>query len=143
MEIITDIASLRARLKHESSIGFVPTMGNLHEGHLSLVRAAQQKAHCIVVSIFVNRLQFGPTEDFDRYPRTLADDCELLENQGVDIAFVPAEKSLYPVKQEFMLNPPTDSRHAGRGISSGILPGRFNRRSKASEHRSARCRRVW
>jgi len=106
LEIITDIASLRTRLKHESSIGFVPTMGNLHEGHLSLVRTAQQKTRYVVVSIFVNRLQFGPTEDFERYPRTLADDCKLLENQGVDIAFVPAEKSLYPIKQEFMVDPP-------------------------------------
>lgn len=129
MEIITDIASLRPRLKHESSIGFVPTMGNLHEGHLSLVRTAQQKAHCIVVSIFVNRLQFGPMEDFDRYPRTLADDCELLENQGVDIAFVPAEKSLYPIKQEFMLDlPPVANTLEGefrpgffRGVSTVVL----------------------
>jgi pantoate--beta-alanine ligase len=106
LEIITDIASLRARLKHEFSIGFVPTMGNLHEGHLSLVRAAQQKAHRAVVSIFVNRLQFAPKEDFEQYPRTLADDCKLLENQRVDIAFVPTEESLYPVKQTFILNPP-------------------------------------
>lgn len=106
MEIITDISSLRARLKHQSSIGFVPTMGNLHEGHLSLVRIAQQKAGHVVVSIFVNRLQFAPAEDFDQYPRTLADDCALLENQGVHIAFVPGEKNLYPVKQEFVLDPP-------------------------------------
>jgi pantoate--beta-alanine ligase len=106
LEIITDIAALRARLKHESSIGFVPTMGNLHEGHLSLARTAQQKTDCVAVSVFVNRLQFTPTEDFEQYPRTLADDCKLLENQRVDIAFIPAEKNLYPVKQEFMLNPP-------------------------------------
>lgn len=106
MEIIADIAALRARLKHEPSIGFVPTMGNLHEGHLALVRTAQQKAQRVVVSIFVNRLQFGPMEDFDRYPRTLSEDCELLENQCADIAFLPAEKSLYPVKQTFMLDPP-------------------------------------
>lgn len=106
MEIITDIASLRTRLAHESSIGFVPTMGNLHEGHLSLVRAAQQKTACVVVSIFVNRLQFAPAEDFDQYPRTLPDDCKLLEDQGVHIAFAPGEETLYPVKQEFVLDPP-------------------------------------
>lgn len=121
MEIITDIASLRTHLKHESSIGFVPTMGNLHEGHLSLVQTAQQKTHCVVVSIFVNRLQFGPTEDFDRYPRTLTDDCGLLENRCVDIVFAPAEKDLYPVKQEFMLDPPP----AANTLEGEFRPGFF------------------
>ena len=81
-------------------------MGGLHEGHLSLIRIAQQKAECVVASIFVNRLQFAPTEDFDQYPRTLADDCEQLESQHVDVVFAPGEKSLYPVRQEFMLEPP-------------------------------------
>ena len=106
MDIITDIASLRARLKRESSIALVPTMGNLHEGHLSLVRIAQQQTDCVVASIFVNRLQFAPTEDFDKYPRTLADDCELLKDLGVNVVFAPDEKTLYPVQQEFMLEPP-------------------------------------
>lgn len=106
MEIITEISSLRSRLKHESSIAFVPTMGGLHEGHLSLIRIAQQNADCVVASVFVNRLQFAPTEDFDQYPRTLADDCELLKNQGADVVFAPDEKSLYPVRQEFILEPP-------------------------------------
>lgn len=106
MEIIADIVSLRARLKRESSIAFVPTMGGLHEGHLSLVRLAQQKADCVAASIFVNRLQFAPTEDFDRYPRALGDDCKLLGDQGVDVVFAPEEKILYPVPQEFMLEPP-------------------------------------
>ena len=106
MDIITDIASLRTRLKRESSIALVPTMGNLHEGHLSLVRIAQQEADCVVASIFVNRLQFAPTEDFDKYPRTLVDDCELLKDLGVNVVFAPDEKALYPVPQEFMLEPP-------------------------------------
>lgn len=106
MEIITEISSLRSRLKRESPIAFVPTMGGLHEGHLSLIRIAQQKADCVVASIFVNRLQFAPAEDFDQYPRTLADDCELLKNQGADVVFAPDEKNLYPVRQEFMLEPP-------------------------------------
>jgi pantoate--beta-alanine ligase len=106
VEIITEISSLRSRLKRESLIAFVPTMGGLHEGHLSLIRIAQQKADCVVASIFVNRLQFAPAEDFDQYPRTLADDCELLKNQGADVVFAPNEKSLYPVRQEFMLEPP-------------------------------------
>ncbi|KIO48594.1 pantoate--beta-alanine ligase [Nitrosospira sp. NpAV] len=106
MEIITEISSLRRRLQRESSIAFVPTMGGLHEGHLSLIRIAQRNAKCVVASIFVNRLQFAPTEDFDRYPRTLADDCELLKNQGTNVVFSPDEKSLYPVRQDFMLEPP-------------------------------------
>jgi len=105
MEIITDISSLRARLKREPYVVFVPTMGNLHEGHLSLIRIAKQKAGCLVASIFVNRLQFAQIEEFDQYPRTLADDCKLLENHGVDVLFVPDEKSIYPVPQEFLLEP--------------------------------------
>ncbi len=106
MEIITDIPALRARLQRESAVAFVPTMGNLHEGHLSLVWLAQQKADCVVASIFVNRLQFAPSEDFAQYPRTLADDCKLLQNQGVNVVFAPDEKDIYPEPQEFLLEPP-------------------------------------
>lgn len=106
MEIIDNISSLRSRLGRESSIAFVPTMGGLHEGHLSLVDIARREADCVVASIFVNRLQFAPTEDFDRYPRALENDCELLKNRGVDVVFAPEEKTLYPVPQEFMLEPP-------------------------------------
>lgn len=106
MEIITDIPTLRARLQRESAIAFVPTMGNLHEGHLSLVRLAQQKADCVVASIFVNRLQFAPTEDFAQYPRTLTDDCKLLQNLGANVVFAPDERDIYPVPQEFLLEPP-------------------------------------
>jgi len=103
VEVITDIASLRARLQHENSIALVPTMGNLHAGHLSLVEIAHKQAGCVVVSIFINRLQFSPNEDFDRYPRTPLDDCRLLEEKGVNIVFMPDEKTLYPVPQEFQL----------------------------------------
>ncbi|MCC6917368.1 pantoate--beta-alanine ligase [Nitrosomonas sp.] len=103
MEIIADIASLRARLKYETSVAFVPTMGNLHAGHVSLIRIAQQHARCTVVSIFVNRLQFAPHEDFDRYPRTRSNDCRLLEESSVDVVFMPDEQTLYPVSQEFQL----------------------------------------
>lgn len=103
MEIITEIAPLRARLQGESSIALVPTMGNLHAGHLSLVQIAQQHAGCTVVSIFINRLQFAPHEDFDRYPRTQVKDCQLLEDIGADIVFLPDESTLYPVPQEFQL----------------------------------------
>ncbi len=107
MDIIADVPSLRARLRRELSIAFVPTMGNLHAGHLSLVQTAQQKADCVVTSIFVNRLQFAQSEDFTQYPRTLAEDCKLLERQGVDVVFTPAEKDIYPVRQEFLLELPT------------------------------------
>ena len=105
MEIITDITSLRLRLKSEHFVVLVPTMGNLHEGHLSLIQIAKQKSGCLVASIFVNRLQFGQTSDFDQYPRTLTDDFKLLENYGVDVVFVPTEKDIYPVRQEFLIEP--------------------------------------
>ena len=129
MEIITDIASLRARLQHETSIALVPTMGNLHAGHLSLLSIAQKHASCSVVSIFVNRLQFAPHEDFDRYPRTWSDDCRLLEEQGADIVFMPDEKMLYPVPQEFqLLLPPMADTLEGacrpgffRGVTTVVL----------------------
>lgn len=103
MDIITDIYSLRLRLRSEQYVVFVPTMGNLHEGHLSLIQIAKQKSGCLVASIFVNRLQFGETDDFDQYPRTLRDDCNLLEKYDVDIVFAPTEKEIYPVPQEFFV----------------------------------------
>jgi pantoate--beta-alanine ligase len=103
MERVTDISSLRKRLRKETSIAFVPTMGNLHEGHLSLVRTAKQYADCTVVSIFVNQLQFSPTEDYNKYPRTLKKDCALLKDINADVVFIPNEKILYPETQEFLL----------------------------------------
>ncbi|MEY4340887.1 MAG: hypothetical protein RL541_391, partial [Pseudomonadota bacterium] len=87
-----------------------PTMGNLHAGHLELVKVAKQtlpEATC-VASIFVNRLQFAPHEDFDSYPRTFAKDCELLEAQGCDVVFAPQEKDLYPEPQVFKVHPPAE-----------------------------------
>lgn len=106
MEIITDISSLRLRLKSEHYVVFVPTMGNLHEGHLSLMQIAKQRAGCLVASIFVNRLQFEQISDFDQYPRTPTDDYKLLENHGVDVVFAPTEKDIYPVRQKFLIEPP-------------------------------------
>ena len=103
MEIVTDIPPLRERLRKETSVAFVPTMGNLHEGHLSLVQTAKQHADCTVVSIFVNQLQFSPTEDYNRYPRTLEKDCALLKEFNADVVFIPNEKILYPESQEFLL----------------------------------------
>ena len=107
MELVTDIPSLRERLRKDTSIAFVPTMGNLHEGHLSLVRTAKQHADCTVVSIFVNQLQFSPTEDYNKYPRTLEKDCALLKDINADVVFVPNEKILYPETQEFLLMLPS------------------------------------
>lgn len=100
---MTDISPLRERLRKETSVAFVPTMGNLHEGHLSLVRTAKQHAECTVVSIFVNQLQFSPTEDYNKYPRTLEKDCALLKEINADVVFIPNEKILYPEPQEFLL----------------------------------------
>jgi pantoate--beta-alanine ligase len=105
VEIITDISTLRARLQCESEIAFVPTMGGLHEGHLSLVQRAQQEADCVVASIFVNRLQFAPTEDFAQYPRTLEDDCKLLQKQGVNVVFAPDDKDIFSIQQDFLIEP--------------------------------------
>ncbi len=122
MEIITTIAALRARLRSENSIALVPTMGNLHAGHLSLVQLAQQHAVCTVVSIFVNRLQFLPHEDFDHYPRTVAEDCQRLQEAGVDVVFLPEENTLYPVAQEFRLSLPA----MADTLEGAFRPGFFN-----------------
>ncbi len=121
MKIITDIISLRTNLKHKLDIAFVPTMGNLHNGHLSLIRKAKQQANCIVVSIFVNRLQFLPNEDFNQYPRTFEEDCRLLKNLDVDFVFAPDEKTLYPIQQAFLLELP----HIANILEGKFRPGFF------------------
>lgn len=95
MQIIHTIAQLRAVLKNQSGISFIPTMGNLHAGHLQLVEIARQHASCVVVSIFVNPLQFGANEDFGSYPRTLEADCEKLKAAGTNIVFAPAVTEMY------------------------------------------------
>ena len=110
MNIISNIAELRAALakvRHEGkTIAFVPTMGNLHAGHISLMRQARQHADCVVASIFVNRLQFGPNEDFDKYPRTFQSDCDQLREAGVEFLFAPTESDLYPEPQTYVVEPP-------------------------------------
>ena len=106
MQVISDIAALRRAVAERGPVAFVPTMGNLHEGHLALVRLARRAAPRVVVSIFVNRLQFLPGEDFDRYPRSLERDRELLAAEGVDYVFVPDEAVLYPEPQAFLVRPP-------------------------------------
>ncbi|MDR2678819.1 MAG: pantoate--beta-alanine ligase [Zoogloeaceae bacterium] len=105
MQIHHDIAALRQALAGGGRIAFVPTMGNLHDGHLTLMRAARQQADTVVASIFVNRLQFGPGEDFESYPRTLEADREKLQAVGVDHLFAPTEKELYPETQCFFVEP--------------------------------------
>ncbi|MFC5300335.1 pantoate--beta-alanine ligase [Azospira restricta] len=110
MQIHSRIADLRAALQGRGQsagkIAFVPTMGNLHEGHISLMREARAHGDTVVASIFVNRLQFGPNEDFDKYPRTFAADCEKLAAAGVDMLFAPTEADLYPEPQEYLVEPP-------------------------------------
>jgi pantoate--beta-alanine ligase len=106
MRIVRTVAELRRALAPMPERAFVPTMGNLHEGHLSLVRLARAQARHVVVSIFVNRLQFGPNEDFDRYPRTFEADCAKLAPEGVDVVFAPDEGELYPEPQTYIVEPP-------------------------------------
>ena len=105
MQILSDISELRTVLRTlratddrptPRSVGFVPTMGALHDGHRSLVRAARQHCGIVVASIFVNPRQFAPHEDFSRYPRTLAEDCQMLEAEGVDVVFTPTAEAMYP-----------------------------------------------
>ena len=106
METFQSVASLRTRLAREEAIVLVPTMGNLHAGHISLVEKAREQGSCVVVSIFVNRLQFQPGGDFDRYPRTLESDCEKLQRARCDVVFAPDESEMYPGPQEIVLSPP-------------------------------------
>jgi pantoate--beta-alanine ligase len=110
VEILRTVAELRVALALNPIRAFVPTMGNLHEGHLDLVRQARARVPAgqglVIASIFVNRLQFGPKEDFDTYPRTFERDCEALELAGCDAVFAPEERELYPEPQAFTVQPP-------------------------------------
>jgi pantoate--beta-alanine ligase len=106
MQVIRSIPDLRLRLQDEASIALVPTMGNLHAGHVSLVDLARVRGGCVVATIFVNRLQFEPGGDFDRYPRTLDRDLAMLERAGTDVVFAPEEGEMYPEPQEILVTPP-------------------------------------
>lgn len=123
MKIISSIEELRDQLRGQLRTAFVPTMGNLHEGHLSLMRLARRHGDPVVASIFVNRLQFGPNEDFDKYPRTFQADVEKLEKEGVYVLFAPTEKDLYPEPQEYRVQPPND---LGDILEGEFRPGFFN-----------------
>jgi len=122
MKIISDIGELRDHLRGQNRASFVPTMGNLHEGHLSLMRLARQHGDPVVASIFVNRLQFGPNEDFDSYPRTMQADIDQLEKEGVYILFAPTERDLYPQPQEYRVDPP---QQLGDILEGEFRPGFF------------------
>ncbi|GAA0829203.1 pantoate--beta-alanine ligase [Cupriavidus pauculus] len=122
MKVISSIQELRDQLRGQNRVAFVPTMGNLHEGHLSLMRLARQHGDPVVASIFVNRLQFGPNEDFDKYPRTLQDDIEKLQREGVYVLFAPTEADMYPEPQEYRVEPPHD---LGDILEGEFRPGFF------------------
>jgi pantoate--beta-alanine ligase len=122
MKIVRELQALRAATGKLGRLAVVPTMGNLHEGHLSLVRLARGHAGAVAVSVFVNRLQFQPSEDFDRYPRTLERDCALLEAQGVELVFAPDERVLYPEPQSVIVRPGP----LGEQLEGSFRPGFFD-----------------
>ncbi|MDY0748117.1 pantoate--beta-alanine ligase [Paucibacter sp. R3-3] len=117
MMLVRTLVDLRQAISGNQRRAFVPTMGNLHEGHLNLVREARAHGDCVIASIFVNRLQFAPHEDFDSYPRTLDRDCKQLLAAGCDIVFAPSEQELYPEPQGYVVQAP-----AGLG---DVLEGEF------------------
>lgn len=122
MKLIRSIDELRAQLRGQNRTAFVPTMGNLHNGHLSLIRLARQHGDPVVASIFVNPLQFGPGEDFARYPRTLEADIEKLQKENVYVVFAPTEHDLYPQPQEYRVQPPGGM---GNMLEGEFRPGFF------------------
>jgi pantoate--beta-alanine ligase len=122
MRVVHDAAELRAALAGQGGTAFVPTMGNLHAGHVSLVELARQHGAPVVASIFVNPLQFGAGEDFERYPRTLAADCAKLEAAGCDLVFAPEVTAMYPVPQTFTVQPPET---LANDLCGAFRPGHF------------------
>ncbi len=123
MKVVQTIEELRDQLRGQLRTSFVPTMGNLHDAHLALMAMAHQHGDPVVASIFVNRLQFGPNEDFDKYPRTLQDDIDKLQKQNrVYVLFAPNEKELYPEPQEYRVSPPHD---LGDILEGEFRPGFF------------------
>jgi pantoate--beta-alanine ligase len=123
MKVVHTIEELRDQLRGQLRVAFVPTMGNLHDAHLALMKMAHQHGDPVVASIFVNRLQFGPNEDFDKYPRTLAEDVDKLQKQNhVYVLFAPNEKEMYPEPQEYRVQPPHD---LGDILEGHFRPGFF------------------
>ncbi len=123
MKVVRSIEDLRDQLRGQNRVAFVPTMGNLHAAHLSLMAMAHQHGDPVVASIFVNRLQFGPNEDFDKYPRTLQEDIDKLQHQNVVyVLFAPTEAEMYPEPQNYRVNPPHD---LGDILEGEFRPGFF------------------
>ncbi|MDR3086890.1 MAG: pantoate--beta-alanine ligase [Azoarcus sp.] len=122
MQIHTTINSLRQARAQAGRVALVPTMGNLHDGHIALMREAAKQADTVIASIFVNRLQFGPNEDFDKYPRTFAADCVKLEAAGVAHLFAPDETAMYPQPQRYHVDPAPEQVSILEGASR---PGHF------------------
>jgi pantoate--beta-alanine ligase len=122
MRIVHTIAELRSMLASLPRPALVPTMGGLHDGHLSLVRLAHGRGRPVVATIFVNRLQFAPHEDFDQYPRTLESDAKLLEHEKCDILFAPSEREMYPEPQAYTVSPPSELADI---LEGAIRPGFF------------------
>jgi pantoate--beta-alanine ligase len=125
MRILRTIAEARAAvagLRSQSrTIGLVPTMGALHQGHLSLVRAARSRCDAVVVSLFVNPTQFGPNEDFSKYPRTFEADCALLQTEGVDLLFAPDASEMYPPGAQTFV----EAEHISSRLDGESRPGHF------------------
>ena len=123
MKILHTAAELSDHFAGAERVAFVPTMGNLHDGHLSLCRIARQHGDAVVTSIFVNRLQFGPNEDFDRYPRTMEADRTGLEREGVDVLFAPMEQEMYPTPQVYRVQPPPLANELEGAFRPGFFDG--------------------
>jgi pantoate--beta-alanine ligase len=123
MDICHTAAELAQRVSGNGRVAFVPTMGNLHAGHLSLCRLARQHGDVVVTSIFVNRLQFGPNEDFDRYPRTIEADRVGLEREHVDVLFTPNEQEMYPTPQVYRVQPPPLATELEGAFRPGFFDG--------------------
>jgi pantoate--beta-alanine ligase len=123
MLICTSAEQLSEALAPYRRVAFVPTMGNLHAGHLSLMQIAREHGDAVVASIFVNRLQFGPNEDFDRYPRTIESDRAGLERTGVDVLFAPDEQEMYPTPQVYRVQPPPLASELEGAFRPGFFDG--------------------
>ena len=121
MEVIQSAEALRQRLEEADRVAFVPTMGNLHEGHYRLIDAAKRECSFVVVSIFVNPTQFGPHEDFDRYPRDEEGDREKCESAGVDLLFMPAAVEMYPEQPSVFV----DVEGVANILEGAARPGHF------------------
>lgn len=122
MQIHDTIAGLRGALKNAGRVALVPTMGNLHDGHIALMTQARDHADQVVATIFVNRLQFRPGEDFEKYPRTFAADCERLAAAGVGHLFAPDEAEMYPEPQTYQIEPPPEQANI---LDGEFRPGHF------------------